>query len=44
MKGTRKGNGREREKEPLHLFVKRSVQGLEGKRGVGEEERVGKGR
>jgi hypothetical protein len=41
MKGNRKGNGREGEKELLHLFVKRSGQGFEGKKGMGEDGRVG---
>ncbi len=47
MKGNRKGNGRESEKELLHLYVKRrSGQGYEGKRGIGEdgERRGGRGR
>jgi hypothetical protein len=41
MKGNRKRNGREGEKELLHLFVKRSGQGFEGKKGMGEDGRVG---
>ncbi len=45
MKSNRKGNvrEREREKELLHLFVKSSGQKFEGKKGMGEYGRVGKG-
>jgi hypothetical protein len=43
MKGNKKGNGREGEKELLHLFVKRSGQGIEGKREIGEDGGEGNG-
>jgi hypothetical protein len=43
MKGNRKENGREGEKELLHLFVKWSRQGFEGKTGIGKDGREGKG-
>jgi hypothetical protein len=35
MKINRKGNAREGKNEFLHLFVQKSRQGLEGKRGMG---------
>jgi hypothetical protein len=44
MQCNRKGNMRGREKELLHLLVKRSGQSFKGKKEMGEDGRVGKGR
>jgi hypothetical protein len=44
MQCNRKGNMRGREKELLYLFVKRSGQSFKGKKEMGEDGRVGKGR
>jgi hypothetical protein len=44
MKGNRKENVREGEKELLHLSVKRSGQGFKGKREMNVDWRAGTGR